>query len=62
MDGGRSWAGLRNVFIINSFFFSLSWRSAFRTTFGGMKRWGLRATSLSSYTNLDAWQNTRVTT
>jgi hypothetical protein len=27
------------------------------TTDGGMKRWGLRATFLSSYTELDAWQN-----
>ncbi len=24
---------------------------------GGMKRWGLRATFLSSYTELDAWWN-----
>ena len=30
-------------------------------TDGGMKRWGLRATSLSSYTELDAWQNVCIT-
>jgi hypothetical protein len=31
-------------------------------TDGGMKRWGLRATFLSSYTELDAGQNARITT
>ena len=31
-------------------------------TFGGMKRWGLRATFLSSYTELNAWQNVCITT
>ncbi len=27
-----------------------------------MKRWGVRATFLSSYTKLNAWQKTRITT
>jgi hypothetical protein len=33
-----------------------------RLTVGGMKHWGLRATFLSSYTELDAWKNARITT
>ncbi|MFA5431596.1 MAG: hypothetical protein WC319_01785 [Candidatus Paceibacterota bacterium] len=31
-------------------------------TVGGMKRWGLRATFLSSYTELEAGQNAYITT
>lgn len=31
-------------------------------TVGGMKRWGVRATILSSYTELNAWQNACITT
>jgi len=38
------------------------WFYGWLVTFGGMKRWGLRATFLSSYTELDAGQNARVNT
>jgi len=43
--------------IQNSIFQCQFFGFAMNANGGGMKRWGQRATFLSSYTELDAWQN-----